>query len=133
MAFEGISDEQWAAIDPLLPVTKRTGRPKANSRRVLNGIIYVLLTGTAWGKLPAEYGKPTTCWRRLRYWSNDGTWFKIWRTLLPLLNDQEREQWSNALLQGHFHPCRLTDKPVFDMDMKHAKQDGSRYKDGRKK
>lgn len=133
MSFREISDLQWAAIEPLLPVTKRTGRPKANSRRVLNGIIYVLLTGTAWGKLPPEYGNPTTCWRRLRHWSNDGTWLKIWRALLPLLSDEERQEWSDALLKGHFHPCRLNDKPIKKVSIKHDKRLHSPYKDGRKK
>jgi len=41
------TDEEWALIVPLLPQGLR-GVPRADDRRVLNGIFYVLRTGRPW-------------------------------------------------------------------------------------
>ncbi|RLE68618.1 MAG: hypothetical protein DRJ34_02665 [Thermoprotei archaeon] len=43
-----LTDEQWERIRPLLPPPAQTGRPRADDRKVLNGILYVLRTGCAW-------------------------------------------------------------------------------------
>ena len=40
-----LSDAQWELIRPLLPAAKPTGRPRADNRRNLNGILYVLRPG----------------------------------------------------------------------------------------
>jgi transposase len=39
-----LSGAQWERIQPLLPVAKPTGRPRADDRRTINGILYVLRT-----------------------------------------------------------------------------------------
>jgi len=51
-----LTDEQWERIRPLLPPPARTGRPRADDQKVLNGILYVLRTGCAWKEMPREYG-----------------------------------------------------------------------------
>ena len=43
-----LSDGEWDAIKPFLPPKARTGRPRADDRLVLNGILYVLTTGCRW-------------------------------------------------------------------------------------
>ncbi len=44
MEFRELSDEEWeVVVKPLLP--PRVGRPRADDRMVLNGILYVLVTG----------------------------------------------------------------------------------------
>ncbi len=58
--------EQWKRLEPLLPPGKRCGRPRADDRKTLDGILYVLRTGCRWADVPREYGSPVTCWRRLR-------------------------------------------------------------------
>jgi transposase len=45
MAFKELRDEQWQFIQPPLPPKAHTGRPRADDRRTLNGILYVLTTG----------------------------------------------------------------------------------------
>src|SRR5258708_11411473 len=67
-----LTDRQWAFIHPLLPPLARTGRPRADDRRTIEGIIYVLITGCRWQDLPREYGAPTTVWRRLKHWGEAG-------------------------------------------------------------
>jgi transposase len=39
MEFRELSDEQWQFIQPLLPPRARTGRPRADDRRTLKGIL----------------------------------------------------------------------------------------------
>ncbi len=38
-----LTNAQWTILQPLLPPRKRMGRPRADDRRTLNAILYVLL------------------------------------------------------------------------------------------
>jgi putative transposase len=51
-----LTDAQWQRIEPLLPKPVRTGRRRANDREVINGILYVLVTGCSWEYLPHDIG-----------------------------------------------------------------------------
>ena len=97
-----LKDEQWEEIVGLLPKAKKRGRPRAEDRQTLNGIIYVLKTGCAWQDMPTRYGSYVTCWRRFKQWSEDGTWERIWRRLLKRLDEQGKIEWRTALLDGSF-------------------------------
>ena len=97
-----LSAEQWRLIEPLLPARKKRGRPRADDQQTLNGILYVLKTGCAWADLPSRYGTPVTCWRRLRDWTVDGTWERIWQTLLGTLDAQGQLEWQVGLMDGTF-------------------------------
>lgn len=73
MAKPILTDELWAAIEPLLPVhvpSPNGGHPRVSDRAALTGILFVLQTGIAWEYLPKELGCGCgmTCWRRLRDW-----------------------------------------------------------------
>jgi transposase len=83
-----LSDEQWAKIEPLLPKVRSRGRPWADNRQVLEGILWVLKTGARWRDLPKEYPSPSTCWRRLRHWEERDVWLKIWRQFLSELDQR---------------------------------------------
>jgi len=45
MARFDLSDTEWAVIAPLLP-NKPRGVPRVDDRRVVNGIFYILRTGS---------------------------------------------------------------------------------------
>ncbi|HET7035868.1 MAG TPA: transposase, partial [Thermomicrobiaceae bacterium] len=68
---------QWGAIAALLPQPARTGRPRADDRRVLEAILYQRRTGCAWARLPAELGDGATAHRRWREWQAAGLWEQI--------------------------------------------------------
>jgi transposase len=63
MEFRELSDFEWGVVRPFLPPRSRVGRPRADDRMVLNGILYVLTTGCRWCK----YGSYKTAWRRWVY------------------------------------------------------------------
>ncbi len=100
-----LSEEQWEHLEPLLPPPRHRGRPRADDK-TLNGILYVLRTGCRWQDVPQEYDSPATCWRRLRAWEEDGTWEKIWRKLLALLDGQQKIEWAKAFLDGTKLPSK---------------------------
>jgi transposase len=104
-----LTDEQWSNLAPLLPPRRPRGRPRADDRKTLNGILFVLRTGCRWEDVPREYGSPTTCWRRLKAWEEDGTWEKVWRGLLTLLDERENLDWDRAFLDGSFIPAKKGD------------------------
>jgi len=72
-----LTDRAWTQIAPLLPVNKgRCGR-WADHRRVVNGILWKLRTGSPWWDLPERYGPWQTCYDRLLRWRRDGTWDRL--------------------------------------------------------
>jgi len=77
MQFTELTDKQWNMIEPYLPPPARTGRPRSNDRMILNGIIYVLITGCRWSEMPEKYGDDSTANLRLRKWQQKGIWKKI--------------------------------------------------------
>jgi non-specific serine/threonine protein kinase len=95
-AGAGLTDAEWERLRPLLGIRSKRGRPRADDRRTLEGILYVLRTGCRWQDLPARYGSPTTCWRRLAQWQADSTWERLWTAFLETLEAQERRAWAGA-------------------------------------
>jgi len=101
-----LTDEQWERIRPLLPPPAPTGRPRADDRKVLNGILYVLRAGCRWKDMPREYGSYVTAWRRLRRWQEEGVCTGIWQAFLSSLVEQRKLEWSRAFLDGRFVPAK---------------------------
>jgi len=97
-----LTDEQWELIEPLLPKRARTGRPRAEDRKTINGILWVLRTGARWADMPRKYGAPSTAHVRLQTWQAQGVWENIWRTLLASLDEKGKLDWSKAHLDGTF-------------------------------
>ena len=104
-----LTDEQWAQIEPLLPARQpnpKGGRPRCDDRRVLEGILWILKTGARWRDLPDEYPSPSTCWRRLSKWEEEGLWLEIWRAFLSQLDEQGSLDWSESFADGSFAPAK---------------------------
>src|SRR3954447_9790864 len=72
-----LTDEQWAIIEPLIPV-HRTGRPrKVDMREVLNAIFYLNRSGCQWDMLPHDLPAKSTVYNHFAQWRDDGTWERI--------------------------------------------------------
>lgn len=106
---EYLTEKQWRKIQPLLPKLKSRGRPWQDNRPVLEGILWMLRTGARWKDLPERYPHPSTCWRRLKLWHEQGIWLKIWRAFLAELNERGRLDWSEAFLDGTFASAKKGD------------------------
>jgi len=104
-----LADSQWEKIRPLLPgkpKRPRGGRPRADDRKVLEGILWILRSGARWQDLPEEFPSPATCWLLLRDSEEQGVWLKIWRAFLAELNEHQQLKWSEAFLDGSFAPAK---------------------------
>jgi transposase len=110
-AAKKLSDQQWQVIEPLLPLPNRMGRPRANDRQTLDAILFVLRSGCRWEDLPKELGSPTTAWRRLKSWEEQGVWENIWRAVLASLEAHDKLEWAQAFLDGSFVPAKKGDVP----------------------
>jgi transposase len=76
-----LTDEQWALIQPHIPPsksgTRKGGRPPANVRGVVNGLLYLIRTSCQWRMLPRDFGPWPTVHHYYRIWRRDGTLQKI--------------------------------------------------------
>jgi transposase len=82
------------------------GRPPADDRQVLEGILWILRSGARWCDLPEEFPSPSTCWRRLRDWEEQEVWLEIWRAFLSELNERQQLKWSESFMDGSFAPAK---------------------------
>ncbi|MBK3787265.1 transposase, partial [Paraburkholderia aspalathi] len=56
-----------------------SGRPVADTRAVLNGVLGVMFTRSAWAKVPARYAPGAPCHRRFWQWHDSGgPWSTHW-------------------------------------------------------
>jgi putative transposase len=68
-----VTDEQWALIEPHIPVYPG-GRPrKTDMRDVLDAVFYILRTGCQWRYLPVDFPPRSTVWRYFDEWRHNGT------------------------------------------------------------
>jgi putative transposase len=60
-----VKDPEWCLIEPLLPATAQTGRPrKTDLRAVINALRYRVRTGCEWRMLPNDFPP----WQTVYYW-----------------------------------------------------------------
>lgn len=104
-----LTDSQWNLIkdlfenpDPL----PQGGRPRIEPRPCLEGILWILRTGSQWKYLPERYPSPATCWRRHRDWTEAGLIVKAWERLLRHFDRRRLLDWSLAMGDGTFSPAK---------------------------
>jgi len=104
-----LSDEQWHLISDLFPdssVSPKGGRPSALSRRCVEGIVWILRTGAPWNDLPDRFPSDTTCWRRLKRWTEAGIWKKAWARLVCVLDREGRVDHEESFADGTFSSAK---------------------------
>jgi transposase len=104
MAREWVTDGLWNEIKPLLPERPprpRGGRPPADDRACLVGILFVLHTGCGWNQIPGELAPSgPTCWRRFRAWTEAGVWADLWRRILRHLGKDDGVDLARAVVDS---------------------------------
>jgi len=77
-----LNDTQWSKIRPYLPAEAATGRPREHGwRTILNGIFYILQSGSSWRMLPRDLPPWKTVYHYFRIWRLNGTWERLNRLL----------------------------------------------------
>jgi len=72
-----LTDEEWELIADIFPEPAATGRPRRDQRTVMDGIFWVLRTGSPWRDLPSEFGPWQTVWRLYNQWNAEGLFAAI--------------------------------------------------------
>ena len=114
-----LTDEEYGLLEPLLPPErpKKSGRPWAPYRVILNGIFWDLRTGAPWRDLPERYGPWQTVYERFSRWQSEGLWKQIVDRLLGQARQRDGIDWSFGALDStvvRAHPaavgaCRTVD------------------------
>lgn len=105
MAVELLPEALWVQIEPMLPPHPphpKGGNEFKDDRRCLRGIIFVLRSGIPWQMLPIEcFGvSGSTCWRRLRDWTEAGVWSALHRQVLNHLGRRGAVDLSAAVIDS---------------------------------
>jgi transposase len=82
--MDRLSDAEWMCIRHLFPPSgaqKTTGRPAADSRAVLDAILWIEHTGERWMYLPMHFPPQQTCYARYLHWKRNGVLAQV-RALL---------------------------------------------------
>lgn len=86
-----LTDIQWTHVEPLFKKfyarTETRGRPAADRRATLNGILWKLTHGRPWVDLPERFPNAKTCHRHFGIWFRCGL---LGQVLWELFDDHRR-------------------------------------------
>ena len=105
-----LSDDQWARIAPLIigrPDQKgSTGR---DNRMFVEGVLWIVRTGSPWRDLHEVFGDRNTDFRRFSRWSAKGVW---WRIFEALSDDPDFEYLivDSTIVRAHQHAAGAVKK-----------------------
>lgn len=108
-----LSDSLWERIAPLLPKPKSRfrgcgrqrrnigGRPAADARQLISGILYVLRTGCPWNALPETFGvSGKTAHRYFQRWVRAGMFKRMWQAGLLEYDELKGIDWKWQAADG---------------------------------
>nr|WP_248297425.1 IS5 family transposase [Streptomyces sp. S1D4-11] len=80
----GLTDEQWARLEPLLPVPTWSGRASAwTKRQLIDGITWRVRVNAPWRDVPECYGSRPAVYALFRRWQRAKAWAQIVTALQP--------------------------------------------------
>ena len=101
-----LSKKQWEIVSPYLPEKdlqqQGKGRPRADSRAILEGILWIMRTGAPWKDLPKRYPPYQTCHRRFQEWVESGVLEAIIQSLVRDLEERGAIDLSEVFIDGSF-------------------------------
>ena len=103
-----LNEVQMAKIKPYLPLSR--GFRRADDRRVLSGIIYVIKRGLHWSDAPKEYGSHKTLYNRFARWSKRGVFTRLFAGLATELDLPKTLMMDSTYLKAHRTASSLAQK-----------------------
>ena len=96
-----LTDEQWTIVEPLIPRKQaRTGRPPADPRQMLDGIMWILRTGVPWRDLPERFGACQTVYDYYSHWRKRGVFDRVLEALQIRLDREGKIDWELWCIDG---------------------------------
>ena len=107
--FEGVSDLEWRLFEdvfPPAPPKRRRGMPHAPFRKILNTLLYILITGSRWCDVPhgPQWGSRSATHRWLQRWQADGTLAAMQARILGIAEERGMICWEYGAVDGAFSP-----------------------------
>ena len=103
---EELTEEQWSVIEHLFPELQPRedgrGRPPADTRAVLSGVLWIMRTGAPWADLPERYPPYQTCHRRFQAWVRAGTLRVVLEALAEDLRSRGKLDLSECFIDATF-------------------------------
>lgn len=109
LRVDEVSDELWALIEPVMPVSAgRRGRPWNDHRLTLGGIMWRYCTGSPWRDVPDHFGAWQSIWERHRRWSDDGMYVRMFAAVRAAAPAREADLQSllsvdSTIARAHQH------------------------------
>ena len=119
-----VTDEFWSRVEPLIPQRVRRdggvyrrrpggGRKPMDSRKVFEGIVFVLRTGCQWKALPKErFGSASSIHKYFRQWLKAGFFLNLWRAGLCEYDEMEGIAWKWQSVDGSMVKAPLAQEAV---------------------
>ena len=96
-----LTDKQWDAVEKLVPrSTARTGRPGRDPRLMLEGMLWILVTGAPWRDLPERFGPWQSVYHHFRAWRRAGVFARIIEALQIKLDKNGLIDWDLWCVDG---------------------------------
>ncbi len=78
MDRNGLNDEQWERVAPLLPgKVGDPGRSGSDNRLFLEAVLWTARTGAPWRDLPGSFGNWNSTFQRFRRWAKKDVFERI--------------------------------------------------------
>jgi transposase len=106
-----LSPGQLNRIKPCFPLSH--GVPRADDRKVVSGIIYVIRNGLQWRDAPTAYGPHKTLYNRFIRWSRMGVFNRIFAELAGSAGAPDRLMIDATHLKAHRTAASLFKKGMF--------------------
>jgi transposase len=106
-----LTDFEWSVIEPQLPKDRRGVKPR-NNRRGLNGIFYILRSGSPWRDLPQRYGPYTTVYNRFNRWRKAGIWDRLMDAVVKA-HDGKVQMIDSSIVRVHQHASGVKKRVEF--------------------
>ncbi|WP_096030784.1 transposase [Burkholderia singularis] len=105
--YHDISDEQWQRVAALLTEwhsrKELRGRPSADTRAVLNGVLWVIYSGANWSAMPSRFPAYQTCHRRFKAWYESGALERVLTELFGVDSKDWCEQMALRMRHASEH------------------------------
>src|SRR5881409_4049653 len=96
-------DQRWERIAQYIIGNERTrGSSGRNNRMFVEGVLWIVRTGSPWRDLPEVFGDWNSVWRRFSRWSEKGVW---WRIFAAMSDDPDFEYLivDSTIVRAHQH------------------------------
>ena len=96
-----LTDEQWDLVKEFVPQKDSAmGRPPADAREMLDGILWILRTGAPWRDLPTRFGPWQTVYDYFSKWRKSGVFDQILQALQIRLDHRGKIDWDLWCIDG---------------------------------